>query len=297
MAVAGPRSEPAVVAHSRQGRLPAARGLVPRRPLFDRLSRVGPGEVVLLCAPAGSGKTALLRSWVESEGLADRVAWVSVERGERDAQRFWLSVVDELAGAVAEDGLVERVARHAGLRRRGGRRAAAVRPALAGAARRAGRRRPARAALGGGAPPARALPGRPAAGAAGRARDARGRGARPASAAAGGRADRDPRPRPALLAGGDAPVAGRERAHALRLGIGATLGADRRVGRRPAARRDLAGRTPRSRAVRRRVLRKRAHRGGLPPGGGAGAPAAGRARPAPAHLRARAGQRPARRQR
>jgi LuxR family maltose regulon positive regulatory protein len=109
MAVAGPRSEPAVVAHSRHGRLPAARGLVPRRPLFDRLSRVGPGEVVLLCAPAGSGKTALLRSWMESEGLADRVAWVSVERAERDAQRFWLSVVDELAGAVVEDGRVERV--------------------------------------------------------------------------------------------------------------------------------------------------------------------------------------------
>jgi LuxR family transcriptional regulator, maltose regulon positive regulatory protein len=109
MAVAGRASEPAVVAHSRQGRLPAARGLVPRRPLFDRLSRVGPGEVVLLCAPAGSGKTALLRSWVESEGLADGVAWVPVERAEQDAQRFWLSVVDELAGAVGEDGLVERV--------------------------------------------------------------------------------------------------------------------------------------------------------------------------------------------
>ncbi len=109
MAVAGRASEPAVVAHGRHGRLPAVRGLVPRRPLFDRLSRVGPGEVVLLCAPAGSGKTALLRSWVESEGLADRVAWVSVERAERDAQRFWLSVVDELAGAVGEDGLVERV--------------------------------------------------------------------------------------------------------------------------------------------------------------------------------------------
>ena len=90
-------------------RLPAARGLVPRRPLFDRLSAAGPGEVILVCAPAGSGKTVLLRSWVEAEGLADRVAWVSVGRGERDAQRFWLSVIDELAGAVGEDGLVERV--------------------------------------------------------------------------------------------------------------------------------------------------------------------------------------------
>ena len=91
-------------------RLPAARGLVPRRLLFDRLSAAGPGEVILVCAPAGSGKTVLLRSWVESAGLADRVAWVSVERGERDAQRFWLSVIDALAAAVGEDGLVERVA-------------------------------------------------------------------------------------------------------------------------------------------------------------------------------------------
>ena len=85
-------------------------GLVARRPLFDRLSAAGPGEVILVCGPAGSGKTVLVRSWVESEGPADRVAWVSVERDERDAQRFWLSVIDELAGAIGEDELVERVA-------------------------------------------------------------------------------------------------------------------------------------------------------------------------------------------
>jgi LuxR family maltose regulon positive regulatory protein len=46
---------------------------------------------------------------MESEGPADRVAWVSVERGEREAQRFWLSIVDQLAGATGEAGLVERV--------------------------------------------------------------------------------------------------------------------------------------------------------------------------------------------
>ena len=86
---------------------PAIRGLVPRRALFERLSAAGPGDVVLVCAPAGSGKTVLLRSWLGAAGAADRVAWVSVERGERDAQRFWLSVIDALAGA---DGAVERVA-------------------------------------------------------------------------------------------------------------------------------------------------------------------------------------------
>ena len=91
------------------GRRPVARGLVPRPLLFERLSAARPGEVILACAPAGSGKTVLLRSWLESEGLADRVAWVAVERDERDAQRFWLSVIDELTSAVGEAGLVERV--------------------------------------------------------------------------------------------------------------------------------------------------------------------------------------------
>jgi LuxR family maltose regulon positive regulatory protein len=47
-------------------------------------------------APAGSGKSMLLRSWVEDAGLSDRVGWVSVERDEYDAQRFWVAVVNAL---------------------------------------------------------------------------------------------------------------------------------------------------------------------------------------------------------
>lgn len=75
----------------------AGRGLVRRGALFDRLSAPEAGRVVLVCASAGSGKTVLLRSWVRAAGLQERVGWVSVARGERDAQRFWLSVVDALA--------------------------------------------------------------------------------------------------------------------------------------------------------------------------------------------------------
>lgn len=84
-----------------------AQRLVRRDPLLDRLSAPEGGGVVLVCAPAGSGKTVLLRSWIAAAGLEDQVGWVSVERGERDAQRFWLSVIDELAAAV---GVVQRVA-------------------------------------------------------------------------------------------------------------------------------------------------------------------------------------------
>ena len=78
------------------------RGLVRRCALFRRLSAAGAGNVILLCAPAGSGKTVLLRSWAEAEGLSDRTAWVQVERGERDGQRFWLSVINALSGVVNE---------------------------------------------------------------------------------------------------------------------------------------------------------------------------------------------------
>src|SRR5579863_6353797 len=62
--------------------------VVQRGALFDRLSETS--GVALVCAPAGSGKTVLLHSWVQAAGLQDRLAWVSVRRGEQDSQRFWL---------------------------------------------------------------------------------------------------------------------------------------------------------------------------------------------------------------
>ena len=85
------------------------RGVVPRDALVRVLSTAAPGGVILLCAPAGSGKTVLLRSWAASDGSGDRVAWASVERGEHDAQRFWPTLIDALAGAMGDDGLVERI--------------------------------------------------------------------------------------------------------------------------------------------------------------------------------------------
>ena len=62
--------------------------------------------MTLVCAPAGSGKTVLLRAW--AAGTKEAVAWVAVEHGERDAQRFWLDVIDALADA-AGDEVIERV--------------------------------------------------------------------------------------------------------------------------------------------------------------------------------------------
>src|SRR5215469_12203620 len=79
-------------------------GLVPRGRLFGRLERAG--RVALVSAPAGSGKTVLLRSWIDKAGLADRAAWVSAGRDLRDPQQFWVCVADALRGTAAGGGLV-----------------------------------------------------------------------------------------------------------------------------------------------------------------------------------------------
>jgi LuxR family maltose regulon positive regulatory protein len=88
-----------------QTRSPADR-FVSRPVLFERLSAAAPGAVALVCASAGSGKTVLVRSWAAQ--VDDAVACVAVERGERDAQRFWLHVIDALADA-AGDEVIERI--------------------------------------------------------------------------------------------------------------------------------------------------------------------------------------------
>jgi LuxR family maltose regulon positive regulatory protein len=62
--------------------------------------------VTVVSAPAGSGKTFLLRSWIAEAGLAEHVAWVPVQGEERDPQRFWLSVLGALRHTAAGPKLV-----------------------------------------------------------------------------------------------------------------------------------------------------------------------------------------------
>jgi LuxR family maltose regulon positive regulatory protein len=91
------------------GRLarPSAGGVVSRPGLFERLA--ASARVTVVSAPPGSGKTVLLRSWIGEAGLGDRAAWVLVGRGERDPQRFWLSVIGALRQTSAGPTLVRPV--------------------------------------------------------------------------------------------------------------------------------------------------------------------------------------------
>src|SRR5262245_58739809 len=83
---------------------PGAGGAVARPRLSGRLA--AQARVSVVSAPPGSGKTVLLRSWISGAGVAGCVAWVPAGRGERDPQRFWLSVLAALRQTAAGSALV-----------------------------------------------------------------------------------------------------------------------------------------------------------------------------------------------
>src|SRR5580693_7917618 len=85
----------------------AAGGVVVRRELFERLNRAG--RVTEVSAPAGSGKSVLLRSWIDEAGLAEHAAQVSAPDSDLDPQRFWISVADALRDTAAGSVLVRPV--------------------------------------------------------------------------------------------------------------------------------------------------------------------------------------------
>jgi LuxR family maltose regulon positive regulatory protein len=78
--------------------------VVSRRALFGRLAAAE--RVAAISAPAGSGKTVLMRSWIAEAGLASRAAWVTVDSEQRDPQGFWIAVADALRGTAAGSMLV-----------------------------------------------------------------------------------------------------------------------------------------------------------------------------------------------
>jgi len=72
-------------------------GFVPRPRLVGRLEEGLARGLVLVCAPAGSGKTVLLADWARHGGRP--VAWLSLDVGDNDPARFWRHVVAALGQA------------------------------------------------------------------------------------------------------------------------------------------------------------------------------------------------------
>jgi len=63
--------------------------------------------VAIISAPAGGGKTSLLRAWAERPSQPRRLAVLQVQRGEQDAQQFWLALLDAVSHASAATGRAE----------------------------------------------------------------------------------------------------------------------------------------------------------------------------------------------
>ena len=80
-------------------------GFVPRRRLVEALGEGLARGRVLVCAPAGFGKKALLADWARGGGRP--VAWLGLDGGDSDPARFWRYVVAALDQA--RPGLAGRV--------------------------------------------------------------------------------------------------------------------------------------------------------------------------------------------
>ena len=62
-------------------------GLVPRPRLTERLDEGLERGLVLVCAPAGYGKTVMLADWARRSQYP--AGWLSLDAGDNDPARFW----------------------------------------------------------------------------------------------------------------------------------------------------------------------------------------------------------------
>ena len=79
------------------------RGFVPRPHLAEALDEGLARRLILVCAPAGFGKTALLADWTRRGKRP--VAWLSLEAADNDPARFWryaVAALDRARPGIAE---------------------------------------------------------------------------------------------------------------------------------------------------------------------------------------------------
>jgi LuxR family maltose regulon positive regulatory protein len=75
--------------------------LIGRGDLLAALDRATARKVTIISAPAGSGKTSLLRTWADRPGQPHRLAVMQVQRDQHDAQQFWLALLGAVHQASA----------------------------------------------------------------------------------------------------------------------------------------------------------------------------------------------------
>ena len=86
---------------------PATPRLIDRGDLLATLDHAATRKVTIISAPAGSGKTSLLRAWAGRPGQPGPLAVLQVQRDQQDAQQFWLALLDAVRDASATAGRAE----------------------------------------------------------------------------------------------------------------------------------------------------------------------------------------------
>jgi LuxR family maltose regulon positive regulatory protein len=77
------------------------RELLLRRRLLDEMD-VGGAQVVVLCAPAGFGKSTLIAQWLERRAAGESAAWISLDGDDDSLAGFWNALVTGLEVALGE---------------------------------------------------------------------------------------------------------------------------------------------------------------------------------------------------
>jgi len=85
----------------------AAPRLINRGDLFAALDSAAARKVTIVSAPAGSGKTSLLRAWADRPDQPYQLAVVQVRRDQQDDQDFWLAVLNAVRRVCASSGGAE----------------------------------------------------------------------------------------------------------------------------------------------------------------------------------------------
>src|ERR1700683_2848490 len=89
---------------------PAAPRQIQRGELLAALDRAAEAKITLISAPAGSGKTSLLRAWANGRGQPCRLAVMQVRRDQQDSQQFWLAVLSAIRHSPGAPGEGEQLA-------------------------------------------------------------------------------------------------------------------------------------------------------------------------------------------
>ncbi|HEY3397053.1 MAG TPA: LuxR C-terminal-related transcriptional regulator [Armatimonadota bacterium] len=87
---------------------PLRPNLVGRPHLLSRLAAGLAGQLTLVSAPAGFGKTTLVSEWRVADGGATPLAWLSLDDQDNDPQRFWsyvFAVMQVVCPGLSDDAL------------------------------------------------------------------------------------------------------------------------------------------------------------------------------------------------